>query len=229
MLSAQSQAPGSQATLAELCGLYWYPLYGFVRWRGYAPEEAKDLTQGSFQYLLERKTLRRANAQKVKFRSFLLASPRNYLSSEAARARSLKRGGETEFVHLEVQNAEDRYRLEPVDALTPEKTFDARWAVALLGEARNRLNREYVAEGKAATFETLEGFLGEKLPSYQEVADRLELSVAAVKMLIHRFRKQYTSLVRDEIARTISDAGNVDRKSTSFAKPLIAIEDWIVP
>lgn len=233
LLSAQSQAPGSQAALAELCRLYWYPLYGFVRWRGYPPEEAKDLTQGFFLHLLEHKTLRRADPQKGKFRSFLLASLRNYLSNEAARARSLKRGGMAEFVHLDVQSAENRYRLEPVDALTPEKIFDARWAVALLSGVRNHLNREYLAEGKAATFEALIAFLdpanSQKLPTYEEVARQLKLSVAAFKTLVHRFRKRYTSLVREEITRTLLDAGDVDAEIHELCEALIATEGWIAP
>jgi RNA polymerase sigma factor (sigma-70 family) len=233
LLSAQSQAPGSQAALAELCRLYWYPLYGFVRWRGYAPEEAKDLTQGFFLDLLERKTLKRADPQKGKFRSFLLASLRNYLSNEAVRARALKRGGKTEFVHLDMESAEDRYRLEPVDKLTPERIFDARWALALLGEARNRLSCEYNAEGRGAAFEALKAFLdpanSQELPSYGEVADKLKLSVAAIKTLIHRLRKRYSSLVREEISRTVAEAGDVDAEIHELCEALIATEGWIVP
>src|ERR1700745_784796 len=155
LVSAQSQAPGSKAALAELCRLYWYPLYAYVRRRGHTPEETQDLTQGFFLHLLEHKTLGRADPLKGKFRSFLLGSLQNYLSKEADRARCLKRGGKVDFVPLDVQEAEDRYRLEPVDALTPEKVFAARWAMALLGEVINRLRQEYATSQKMATFETL--------------------------------------------------------------------------
>jgi DNA-directed RNA polymerase specialized sigma24 family protein len=139
LLSAQSQVPGFQAALSELYRIYWYPLYAYVRRRGHTPEEAQDLTQGFFLHLLEHKTLGRADPLKGKFRSFLLGSLQNYLSTEADRARCLKRGGKVEFVNLDVQDAEDRYRWEPVDALTPEKVFAARWAMAMLGEVINPL------------------------------------------------------------------------------------------
>ena len=120
LLSAQSQVPGFQAALGELYRIYRYPLYAYVRRRGHAPDECQDFTQGFFLHLLEHKTLGRADPLKGKFRSFLLGSLQNYLASEAERARCLKRGGGVEFISMD-QDAENRYRLEPVDALTPER------------------------------------------------------------------------------------------------------------
>src|SRR6516162_1893539 len=149
LMSAQSQAPGSKAALAELCRLYWYPLYAYVRRRGHTPEETQDLTQGFFLHLLEHKTLGRADPLKGKFRSFLLGSLQNYLSSEAERARCLKRGGGVEFISLDLQDAENLYRLEPADHLTAETIFDARWATSLLDEDMSRLESEYAEQGKA--------------------------------------------------------------------------------
>src|ERR1700722_10832386 len=143
LLSAQSEAPGSRAALAVLCGLYWYPLYAFIRRRGYNPEDAQDLTQGFFLHLLDQKALAQIDPLKGKFRSFLLASLQNYLSKEADRARCLKRGGKMQFVPLDEKNAEDRYRLEPTDCVTAEKIFDARWALTLLNEAMSLLCTEY--------------------------------------------------------------------------------------
>jgi Sigma-70 region 2 len=121
LVSAQSQAPGYREAFADLCKLYWYPLYAFIRHRGYSPEDAQDLVQGFFLHLLEYKALSRVDRSKGKFRSFLLASLQNYLSNEADRARCLKRGGKAEFVYLDIDGAEDRYGLEPVEKLTPEK------------------------------------------------------------------------------------------------------------
>ena len=158
LLSAQSQAPGFQAALSELYKIY-YPLYAYVRRRRHAPEEAQDLTQGFFLHLLEHKTLGRADPLKGKFRSFLLGSLKNYLSTEAEAARCLKRGGGVELISLNLQDAENRYRLEPVDTLTPEKVFAARWAIALLGEAMNRLRREYATPKMAGTLDVLKAFL----------------------------------------------------------------------
>jgi RNA polymerase sigma-70 factor (ECF subfamily) len=233
LVSAQSQAPGSKEGFAALCKLYWYPLYAFVRHRGHSPEDAEDLVQGFLLHLVEHKTLSRVDRSKGKFRSFLLASLQNYLSNEAKRARCLKRGGKAEFVSLDLQGAEDRYQLELVEELTPEKIFDARWAMVLLGEALNRLSREYVAQGKATTFQALRAFLDpvntKSLPSYEEAAAQLEVSVGALKTLIHRLRKQYTALVREEISRTVSDAADADTEIHQLCEALIAAEGWIMP
>ena len=159
MRAVQGQAQGGQSALAELCRLYWYPLYVFARLSGHSPEGAQDLMQGFFLHLLEHRAPAGVNRLKGKFRSFLLASLQNYLSDELDRARCLKRGGNEEFVHLDAEDAEERYRLEPVEFLTAEKIFDARWAMTVLGEAMNQLRQEYANEGKASTFETLKVFL----------------------------------------------------------------------
>jgi RNA polymerase sigma factor (sigma-70 family) len=234
LLSAQSQAPGYREALAELCNLYWYPLYAFVRRRGHSPEDAEDLIQGFFLDLLEHKALTRVDRQNGKFRSFLLASLRNYLANEARSAFCLKRGAHVKFVHLDVQNAETRYgQEEPIEAVTPEKIFDARWAMALLIEARRRLSLEYAAEGNASTFEAVIDFLdplnSKKLPPYEQVADRLKVSVAAVKTLIHRMRKRNIALVREEIVRTVSDPADVEAESRELCEALIAAEGWVTP
>jgi DNA-directed RNA polymerase specialized sigma24 family protein len=140
LLSAQSQISGSKEALAELCRLYWYPLYGHIRRYGFSAHDAQDLTQGFFLDLLEHKALARADQQKGKFRSFLLASLKNFLSNEAQKARCLKRGGQVQFVSLDLNDAENRYEKEaPAENLTPDKIFDARWAFALLSEAKKRL------------------------------------------------------------------------------------------
>ncbi len=233
LLSAQSQSSDCKEAFAELCRLYWYPLYGFIRYRGYSAEDAQDLAQGFFLHLIERKTLRRVDRSKGKFRSFLLASLQNYLSNETERARCLKRGGKAEIVYLDIERAEERYSVEPVETLTPEKIFDARWAMALLGQAMNRLNREYLAQGKTTTFEALNAFLdpinSKELPTYEDVAARLKISVGSVKTLIHRLRKQYTAFVREEISRTISNSADVDAEIHHLCEALIAAEGWIMP
>jgi RNA polymerase sigma-70 factor (ECF subfamily) len=231
-MSAQSQVPGYQEALAELCQLYWYPLYAHIRRYGFSADDAQDLTQGFFLELLEHKALTRVDPQKGKFRSFLLASLKNFLSNEAHKARSLKRGGQVEFVHLDLEDAEDRYgQEEPTESLTAEKIFDARWALALLGEAKNRLRQEYVATRKAATFEALKCFLDpistKELPSYEKVAEQLNVTVPAVKTLIHRLRKRNTAILREEILRTVSDPGDVEAESRQLCEALIAAEGHV--
>src|SRR5271166_1112765 len=174
MRAAQSQAQGGQSALAELCRLYWYPLYIFARRRGCSPDDAQDLTQGFFLHVVGHRALTGVDRLKGKFRSFLLASFQNHHSDAADHARRLKRGGDKEFVYLDAEDAEERYRLEPVEFLTAEKIFDARWAMTVLGEALKELRQEYATAGKTSTFEALKAFLDPNNsvapPSYDEVA-----------------------------------------------------------
>jgi RNA polymerase sigma-70 factor (ECF subfamily) len=233
LLSAQSNAPGFRAALGELYRIYWYPLYAYIRRRGHTPEEAEDLTQGFFLHLLEHKTLERANPLKGKFRSFLLGSLQNYLSNEADRAHCLKRGGKAEFVYMNLDEAEGRYELEPVEELTPEKIFAARWALALLGEAMTHLRQEYATRQKIATVEVLQPYLdvqnSKEPPSYEQAAAALRVSVGAIKTLIHRLRKEYTALVRQEIQRTVSDPADVGAEIHELCEALMVAEGRILP
>jgi RNA polymerase sigma factor (sigma-70 family) len=233
LLSAQSQAPGSQEALAELCRIYWYPLYAFVRSRGFSPEDAQDLTQGFFLRFLEHKALRQVSPLKGKFRSFLVASLQNYLLNEADRARCLKRGGNLEIVPLDTKLAEARYQLGPVDSLSAEKIFDARWAMTLLDQAMDRLSAEYASQGKTTTFETLKPLLdplnSKGALSYEQAASALQISVGSVKMLIHRLRKQYASVLREEVARTVCESGEIDEEIHCLCEALIAAEGRLDP
>ena len=228
LLSAQSQVPGSRPALADLCHLYWYPLYAFVRRRGYSAEDAQDLTQGFFLSLLERKSLRKVSPEKGKFRSFLLASLKNYLSDAFDRTNSIKRGKEIEFVPLDFETGEERYSAEAASALTAESVFDARWAMTLLGHAMDRLRDEYATQGKKEMIDALQPFLdpshSKQLPSYEEVAKQLNASLAGVKTLIHRFRKRYSEILREEVARTVTDPGAVDEEIHALCEALIASE-----
>jgi RNA polymerase sigma factor (sigma-70 family) len=228
LVAAQSQMPGSQAALTELCRLYWYPLYAYARGRGHGPPDAQDLTQGFFLHLLKDRALQHAHPLKGKFRSFLLASFQNFASDERARARRQKRGGDREFVFLDSEDAESRYRLEPADHLTAEKIFDARWAMTLLGHAVERLRQEYAARGEELRFEVLRLFIGveegKDPPSSEQVAQSLGVSVSAAKTAIHRFRKQYSAILRQEIGRTVSNPADIEREIHALADALIAAE-----
>jgi len=233
MRAAQSQAQGGQTALAELCRLYWYPLYIFARRGGHSPEDAQDLTQSFFLHLLEHHALTGVDRLKGKFRSFLLASFQNHISDQVDRARRLKRGGDKKFVQLDVEEAEKRYRLEPVEFVTAEKIFDARWAITLLGEALKKLREEYVTAGKASTFEALRVFLDFNNsidpPSYDEVASRLQVTTGALKTLIHRLRNRYTGLLREEVGRTVSDPAEIDEEIHALCEALIASEGRLGP
>ena len=228
LLSAQSQAPGSKEALSALCRLYWYPLYAYVRRRGYTPEDAQDLTQGFFLSLLNRKALHRATPLRGKFRSFLLGSLQNYLADQFDREHAMKRGRDILFVPLDFEGGEERYQSELVDVLTPERIYDARWAMTLLSEALRLLRNEYGAAGKASTVETLEPFLdpanSQKLPTYEEAATKLELSVSAVKAQIHRLRKRYNALLREEVGRTVNDPNAIEDEIRALCEAFVTAE-----
>ena len=226
MRAAQSQAQWGQSALAEVCRLYWYPLYIFARRRGHSPDDAQDLTQGFFLHLLEHQALTSVNRLKGKARSFLLASFQNHISDAADRARRLKRGGAKEFVQLDAEEAEQRYRCEPVEFLTAEKIFDARCAMTVLGEALKRLRLEYATAGKTSPFEALKALLHPNKPiappSYGEVANQL-------KTLIHRLRRRYTALLREEVGRTVSDPAEIDEEIHALCDGLVASEGRLGP
>jgi RNA polymerase sigma factor (sigma-70 family) len=226
MKAAQSQAEGAELALAELCQVYWYPLYIFARRRGYSPSDAEDLTQGFFLHLLADRALAGVDPVKGKFRSFLIACFQNYIADAADWSRRVKRGGGKELVQLDAEDAEERYRREPVEFLTAEKIFDARWAMTVLGETMTRLREEYIAAGKESTFEALESFLDPNsalaLPSYEDVAKRLGLSVSGVKTIVHRMRKRYRTTLREEVGRTVSDPANIDEEIRALCEALRA-------
>ncbi|HYY31158.1 MAG TPA: sigma factor [Chthoniobacterales bacterium] len=229
--SAQSQSEEGKAALAELCRLYWYPLYAFARRRGRAPHDAQDLTQGFLLHLLEHRGLTRVDRLKGKFRSFLLGSLQNYLANELQRSRSLKRGGKNEIISLDWQDAESRYQLEPVDYLTAEKIYDARWAMTLLRQVMTQVREQYIAQGKGPIYEQLQGYLRfgdeSRMPPYEEVAKRMGIGLPALKTLIHRMRKQYTAILREEVGRTVSDPSEIDAEIHSLCDALIAAEGRI--
>jgi RNA polymerase sigma-70 factor (ECF subfamily) len=203
---------GSRGALEKLCQTYWYPLYAYVRRHGRSPEDAQDLTQEFFARLLEGNWVERADREKGKFRSFLLTAMNHFLSGEWDKARAQKRGGGVPAVPLQLDTAETRYGLDPADRTTPEQVYERRWAVALLDEVLRRLREEYSAEGKAGLFESLNPCLiGERTAQpYAEMAVKLGVSEGTVKSAVHRMRQRYRQLLREEIAHTVAEPGEVD-------------------
>jgi RNA polymerase sigma factor (sigma-70 family) len=204
-----------------------------VRRRGFDADEAQDLTQGFFLHLLHHKTLRQVSPIKGKFRSFLAASLQNYILDQVDHAHRLKRGGQIDFVPFDTKEADYRPQLAALDCLTAEKIFDARWALALLDETMTRLGREYAAQGKTTIFEALKPFLdpiNNKVSlSYEQVANELQVSVGAVKTLIHRLRKRYTALLREEVGRTVTDPSEIDGEIHALCEALVATEGRLNP
>jgi RNA polymerase sigma-70 factor (ECF subfamily) len=212
----------AQRALASLCQSYWYPLYAYLRSRGFSPEDSEDLTQGLFVQLLERKSLQRADRERGKFRFFLLGALKNYLCDEHDKATALKRGGGQRPISLDAQTAEERFRFEPIDTLSPEKIFERRWALTLLDQALARLKAEQVVARKEQLYNALEGFLtqAEDMPSYEEVAARLRLPLSTVKSSLYRLRQRHRELLREEIAQTVTTAAEIEEEIQHFISAL---------
>jgi RNA polymerase sigma factor (sigma-70 family) len=203
---------GAQGALEELCRTYWYPLYVYVRRRGYAREDAQDLTQAFFAHLLETRAVGLARPEKGKFRSFLLTSLDHFLINEHERASAAKRGGGQTLLPLDWEMAEGRYQIEPPTEQQPEYTFDRQWALTIMERAMARLRQEYVAACKDRLFGRLKGRLQRPAQEdgYEEAANELRMTPGAVAVAVHRLRQRYRECVREEIAHTVSRPEEVD-------------------
>ncbi len=220
LAAADSGTPGSEAALSALCQAYWFPLYAHVRRRGHDAESARDLTQGFFAELLAHKTMAQADRNRGRFRTFLLAALDHFLHHAHRDAQALKRGGGREFISLDALEAENRLALEPADERSPEREFDRRWALATLEQARRRMREQFCQAGKAELFDRLRPhLLNDELGiPYAQIAAELNMSLAAVKVTVHRLRRRYGEVLRDEVAQTLSDQADV----TSELRHLIA-------
>jgi DNA-directed RNA polymerase specialized sigma24 family protein len=214
LAAGDASSPRAQAALEALCRAYWYPLYAYVRRKGYAADDAQDLTQEFFARLLARNYLNVADRNKGKFRSYLLGSLEHFLAREWTKARAHKRGGGKAVLSLDETDAENRYLLEPAHELTAEKIFDRRWATTLLDQAMSRLREECAANHKSGLFAKVEPYLsGERgEASYAEVGAALQMSEGAVKVAVHRLRLRYGELVRAEIAQTVATPDAADEE-----------------
>jgi RNA polymerase sigma-70 factor (ECF subfamily) len=214
LAAGDSSRPGAQEALEQLCRSYWYPLYAYIRRRGYGPEDAQDLTQSFFAHLLGRNALQRVAKEKGKFRSFLLASFNYFLADERDRAQAQKRGGGCEVISLDAQEAEQRYRLELADERSPDKIFEHRWALTLLDQVLTRLRREFSDAGKSELFEQAQPFLveGARTKTYAEAARQCGMSTEALKKAVVRMRRQYGWVFREEITRTVGSAAEVEEE-----------------
>jgi len=200
----------AQSALVDLCENYWYPLYAYLRRRGYAADEAQDLTQAFFVRVLEGRYLDRADPGKGRFRSFILTSLKFFVADEGDRQRALKRGGGA-VVSLEFSSGEERYLREPAHDETPERIFERHWALGLLDRVVERLRNEFVQHGRPEHFEQLKIFLlGQSDAPYAELAREMNTSEGALKVAIHRLRKRYRELFRQEIADTVADPAEVE-------------------
>jgi len=218
--AADPQGKDARSVLVSLCEGYWYPLYAYVRRRSYPPDQAQDLTQEFFIRVLEGRYLDRADPEKGRFRAFLLTSMKFFLADEADRNRAQKRGGGT-VLSLEFSSGEDRYQREPAHDETPEWIFERRWALSVLDRVVEKLRNEFVHHGRPEHFERLKVFLlGQSDAPYAALAREMNTSEGALKVAIHRLRKRYRELFRQEIADTVADPAEVESELRFLATVL---------
>lgn len=212
--AGRSDTPRARAALETLCQTYWYPLYVYVRRHGHSPEDAQDLTQEFFARLLQRNWVGHADQQKGRFRSFLLSAMNHFLADEWDKARAKKRGGGVMPVPLQFDTAETRYGHEPSDNVTPDQHYERRWALTVLDKVLGRLRTHYEQENRAEFFDALHPCLvGERTEQpYAELAAKLGVTEGTVKSAVHRLRERYRQLLRDEIAQTVADQGEVEEE-----------------
>jgi RNA polymerase sigma-70 factor (ECF subfamily) len=216
--SASFNSPQSRDALEKLCRTYWYPIYSFIRRNGRGPHDAQDLTQDFFARFLETNSIIRADPRRGKFRTFLLGALKNFLTDAHRKATAWKRGGGIKIVSFEESEAEERYRMEPVDNRTPDQAYDQRWLVRLLETAMARLRDEFRAAGKDRQFQVLKVFLSREGDdeSYNAAGAELNTSGKTIAVAVHRIRRRFRQVVRSAIADTVSSPEEVEEEFRSL-------------
>ena len=212
LAAGDTSASQHEQALNSLCQTYWFPVYAFLRQRGHDAHQAEDYTQGFITYLLEKHVLRRAEPACGRFRSFLLGTLKHYLTDERDHAKAQKRGGNHQVLSLDFTDAETKYTIEPADDLSPEKLFDRYWALTVLNQTIRKLKAESENAGKQNLFSTLKIYIaseGGSVP-YRDVAKELNMTEGAVKVAVHRLRRRYRELLRDEIAHTVGSEDQIE-------------------
>jgi RNA polymerase sigma factor (sigma-70 family) len=214
LAAVSPSSPKYQQSLSILCQTYWVPLYAYLRRHGCDTHQAEDCTQAFFAQMLEKHSLRLADPERGKFRSYLLAALKHFLADERGRVQAQKRGGGQRVLSLDFENAEELYGLEPADQLSPERLFERSWALVVLQKVMVRLGTESARANKQKVFEHLIAYLapaGDVVP-YRDMAAKLNMTEGAVKVAVHRLRKRYQELLRDEIGQTVATEEEIDRE-----------------
>jgi RNA polymerase sigma factor (sigma-70 family) len=214
LAAGRRHTPQSDGALEELCRTYWFPLYAYVRRRGHTKEDAEDFVQEFFARFLEKNYLAGLSAERGRFRAFLLAALKHFLANEWDKSQAQKRGGGAAHLSLDWQTADTKFQVAATNEPSPDKAFDREWALALLAKVIERLQQECAADGKAKLFEQLKIFLtaGKGALSHTDAAKKLGMDKTAVRVAVHRLRKRYRQLLRDEISQTLADESQVDEE-----------------
>lgn len=214
LTAGRRHTPQSDEALGQLCRIYWFPLYAYVRRRGHTKADAEDSVQAFFARFLAKNYLEGLSAERGRFRAFLLASLKNFLINEWKKSQRLKRGGGDTVLSLDWETADTKFQVADTTEPSPDKAFDREWAVTLLATVIERLRAECAADGKAKQFDQLKIFLtaGKGVVPHADVARSLGMDEGAVRVVVHRLRKRYRELLRDEIAHTLSDPAQVDEE-----------------
>jgi RNA polymerase sigma factor (sigma-70 family) len=212
VMAAQDETPAAAEALEKLCRSYWKPLYAFVRRQGLNREDARDLTQGFFALLLERRDLDSVRKEKGRFRSYLLTAFKHFLTDEWRRTMAIKRGKGQKPIPLDELQLEERLELASVDPMTPELFYEKQWAATVLARVLNQLKDEYKVGGNAPLFDALKRLLPDEpgTPSQADIAAQFGMTPNAVRQAFYRFRQRYQSLLREEIAHTVASPSEVD-------------------
>ena len=212
LAAGQDRSETSRQALAQLCEVYWYPLYAYIRGRVENVHEAQDLTQEFFSELLERQTIAKAQPDRGRFRAFLLTCLKNFLNNAWQKNQRQKRGGGQCILSLDFVNAESRLSREPSHDATPEKLFERRWVLAVLHQVLEMLQDQLVRDGKSAYFDQLKGCLtgSATAADYDRAAAKLNITPGAAKQATYRLKKQYRQLFREEIGRTLENQRDID-------------------
>ena len=213
-----------QAALEELCRLYWYPIYAFLRRRGYPQHDAEDFTQGFFIKLLAEESLSAVDGSKGRLRTYLLHHLKRHLTDQKRFSGALKRGGGVNTISFEEMRAEERYAHEPQDERDPERLFTRAWANELLASVREKLRADFEAAKRPHAFEVLLPFLllDDDPPSYREVAAQLRATEVSVRLMVSRLRAKFRNLLREEVARTAITPEDVSGEWESLKSVLTA-------
>lgn len=223
VLSAtRKDAPESAAALEAICHAYWYPLYAYVRRCGQSPHDAQDLTQEFFCRLLEKHWLEAADREKGKLRVFLMAALKHFMSNEWRKASAQRRGGGSAPAPFDTSIAESRYVADNSAALVAEETFDRQWALTLLDLTLNRLEAEFVQGGRRAHFEALKSCLMAERGAidYASAAKQLGVNEGAARVAVHRLRKRFREIYREEISQTLAEGTDLDAELRHLAAAL---------